>query len=129
MEAQELIQKIAKKEEVKSYLIEVLQAFQAMDYHKLNDLLEEDTYYEDMKKTSFIYQQKGIFSKFHAKGDTHLNLSTNICTGCLCSEPVFVLTGNVSGTRYAIYIKFIEDEIVDIYRCSEQSGDLDLMPF
>lgn len=129
MEAQELIQKIAKNEDVKSYLIEVLHAFQTMDYHRLNDLLENDTYYEDMKKTSFIYHQKGIFSKFQKQGDTHLNLSTNICTGCLCSEPVFVLTGNVSGSTYAIYIKFIEDEIVDIYRCWEQSGDLDVIPF
>ncbi|MEM0519581.1 hypothetical protein [Aequorivita flava] len=129
MKAQELVQKIAKKEEVKSYLLEILSAFQNMDYHKLNDLLKEDFLYEDMQKTAFIYRQKEIFQYFKKQGDTFLNLSTNICTGCLCSEPVFVLTGNNSGTRYGIYIEFVKDKIVDIYFCSEQSSYLGLMPF
>ncbi len=129
MEAQELIKKIAKKEEVKTYLIQVLEAFQAMDYHKLNDLLYEDCFYQDMKKTAFIYHQKNIFQYYSEQGDTFLNLTTNICTGCLCSEPVFVLTGNNSGTKYGIYVKFVKDEIVDIFICSEQSSNLGLMPF
>ena len=129
MKTLELIHKIAKKERVRTYLQDVLEAFQTMDYHKLNDLLYEDCLYEDMKKTSFIYRQMRIFQFFREQGDTFLNLSTNICTGCLCSEPVFVLTGNNSETKYGIYVKFVEDEIVDIFICSEQSSYLGLMPF
>jgi hypothetical protein len=128
MEAQELVRKIATREEVKSYLIEVLEAFQNMDYHKLNDLLDEETYYEDMKKTAFIYKQMQIFKELRTKGDTNLLLSTNICTGCLCSEPVFVFTGNKSGHKYAIYVQFTQGEITDIYRCSQQSNIFDCIP-
>ena len=106
MQAKTLIHKIATTQETKSYLIQVLEAFQNMDHHKLNDLLDEDTYYEDFKKPAFIYQQMQYFKEFQKLGDTKLNLSTNICTGCLCSEPVFVLTGNTSGHKYAIYIQF-----------------------
>ena len=132
MEVQELVQKIATKEVVKSFLIQFLDAFQNMDYHKLNDLLDEEAYYQDMKKTAFIYKQMQIFKEFRKKGDTYLNLSTNICTGCLCNDPqpVFVFTGNTSGHKYAIFVEFTEGEITDIYRCSEQSDWLDgMMPF
>ena len=128
MKAQELIQKIANTEETKSFLINVLEAFQNMDYHRLNDLLDNDAYYEDMRKPGFLYQQMNIFSEFKSMGDTHLKLSTNICTGCLCSEPVFVLTGNNSGHKYAIYIQFTQGEITDIYHCSEQSDGFDCLP-
>lgn len=128
MEAQTLVHKISTTEEIKSYLIQVLEAFQNMDYHKLNDLLDDEAYYEDMKKTAFIYQQMQVFKELKSKGDTHLNLSTNICTGCLCSEPVFVFTGNNSGHKYAIYVQFTQGEITDIYRCSEQSNGFDCLP-
>ena len=128
MKAQELIQKIANTEETKSFLINVLEAFQNMDYHKLNDLLDNDVYYEDMRKTGFIYQQMNIFSELKGMGDSQLKLSTNICTGCLCSEPVFVLTGNNSGHKYAFYIQFTQGEITDIYHCSEQSDLFDCLP-
>ena len=69
-----------------------------------------------------------IFKEFKSKADTYLNLTTNICTGCLCSEPVFVLTGNNSGHKYAIYIQFTQGEITDIYRCSEQSNAFNCLP-
>ena len=128
MKAQELIQKITNTEETKSFLINVLEAFQNMDYHRINDLLDNDAYYEDMRKPGFIYQQMNIFSELKSMGDTHLKLSTNICTGCLCSEPVFVLTGNNSGHKYAIYIQFTQGEITDIYHCSEQSDGFDCLP-
>tara|TARA_R110002033_G_scaffold30249_4_gene67217 strand:+ start:6156 stop:6548 length:393 start_codon:yes stop_codon:yes gene_type:complete len=128
MQAQELVHKIATTQEIKSYLVQVLEAFQNMDYHKLNDLLDEEAYYEDIKKTAFIYKQMQIFKELKSKGDTQLNLSTNICTGCLCSEPVFVLTGNNSGHKYAIYVQFTQGEITDIFRCSEQSNGFDCLP-
>ena len=130
MEAVELVEKIATKQEVKTQLLKVLEAFQNLDYHSLNDLLDDDAYYEDLKKPSFIYRQKEIFSKFDKIGDTYLNIATNICTGCLCSEPVFVFIGNRSGHKYAIYIEFTQGEITDIYRCTEQSDWFDTdMPF
>ncbi|SEQ03215.1 hypothetical protein SAMN05421824_0976 [Hyunsoonleella jejuensis] len=128
MQVQELVHKIATTKEAKSHLTKLIEAFQNMDYHKLNELLDEEAYYEDMKKTAFIYQQMQIFKEFREKGDTNLELSTNICTGCLCSEPVFVFTGNNSGHKYAIYIQFTEGEITDIFRCSEQSNIFDCLP-
>lgn len=130
MQAQDLVQNIETSEKIKSHLIQVLEAFQNLDYHKLNDLLDDNTYYEDIKKTAFIYKQMQIFKELRKKGDTHLNLSTNICTGCLCSEPVFVFTGNNSSLKYAIYVQFTEGVITDIFRCSEQSDWLDgMLPF
>jgi len=56
MEAQELVHKTATTQEVKSFLIQVLEAFQNMAYHKLNDLLDEEAYYDDMKKAAKISQ-------------------------------------------------------------------------
>lgn len=129
MNVQELIHTITDKEEVKSYLIEILEAFQKMDYYRLNDLLRDDCFYQDMTKTSFLLRQKEIFYFFQKQGDTFLNVSTNICTECLCNKPVFVLTGNNSETRYGIYIEFVKDEIVDIFLCSQQSSYLGQLPF
>ena len=39
------------------------EALQNIDYHKLNDLLDEEAYYDNMKKTTFIYQQMQIFKE------------------------------------------------------------------
>ncbi len=117
MTAQELSQKISQTRNESTTFIKLVEAYQKMDYHAINDLLDNDAYYQDKPKTSFIYEQKQIFQEFKSKGDTHLNLSTNICTGCLCSEPVVVFTGNNSGHKYAIYIEFTQGEITDIYRC------------
>jgi hypothetical protein len=121
MKPKVLVSRIKAKENVKSQLLHILEAFQEMDYHKLNDLLGDNAYYEDMMKPSFIYRQMCIFNELKGKGDHLLNLSTNICTGCLSSEPVFVLTGNMSGHKYAIYVQYTQDEITDIFRCWEQS--------
>ena len=130
MEATELIDKIAQTEKIKSKLMEILNAYQKLDYHLLNDLLDDDCLYEDMRKTSFVLYQKRIFDSLRKKGDTHMLLSTNICTGCLCSEPVFVFTGNHSGFKHALYFEFTTEVITDIFRCSEQSDWLDwMMPF
>ena len=129
MPVKKLVEKITTKPEVKSYIIEVLEAFQNMNTNKLNTLLDEGLRYENLEKKEFIYQQKNIFSVFKNAGDTRLELSTNICTGCLCSEPVFVLTGNKSNKKYAIYMQFTKGEITDIFRCAEQSQGLGLMPF
>ncbi|EMQ95340.1 hypothetical protein D778_02642 [Xanthomarina gelatinilytica] len=129
MEPADLIQTVAKTETLQSQLSHILDAFQQMDYHKLNTVLD-DRYYEEMPKTAFIYRQQRIFKFMQSKGDTHLKLSTNICTGCLCGKPVFVFTGNHSGLTYGVYVEFLNDAIVDVFRCSEQSSSsFGLMPF
>lgn len=128
MTAQELAEQTSHTKQEKSTFVKLLEAYQNMDYHTINDLLDDDAYYEDMRKPGFIYAQKNIFQEFKSKGDTHLNLSTNICTGCLCNEPVVVFTGNHSGHRYAIYIQFTQGEITDIYRCIQESDYFDCIP-
>ena len=125
MTAEELVELKQRTQKEKSTFIKLLEAYQKMDYHAISDLLDNDAYYEDLSKTGFIWKQKGIFEKFKSKGDSCLELSTNICNGCLCNEPVVVFTGNHSGLRYAIYIQFTQGEITDIYRCAVQSDNLD----
>src|SRR5690554_3265769 len=120
----QLIDRLTQTETLKSNLMQILNAYQKMDYHLLNELLEEDCLYEDMRKTSFVFYQKKIFDALRKKGDTQMLLSTNICTGCLCSAPVFVLTGNHFGMRLALYFEFTGNVITDIFRCSEQSDSL-----
>lgn len=122
MQATQLINHLAHTATLKSNLLKILSAYQKMDYHSLNETLDDDCLYEDMRKTSFILNQKKVFDTLRKKGDTELLLSTNICTGCLCSAPVFVLTGNNSGLRHALYFEFTGDVITDIFRCSEQSN-------
>lgn len=124
MEAIQLIDQLTQTDTLKSNLKQILKAYQKMDYHLLNDTLDDDCLYEDMRKPSFIFHQKKVFDTLRKKGDTEMLLSTNICTGCLCSEPVFVLTGNYSGLTHALYFEFTGDVITDIYRCSEQSDSL-----
>lgn len=121
MEALELINKIGRTTEIKSHLLEVIDAFQRMDYHTLSDILDDETYYQDKSKTTFIYNQRYIFKELQKLRDSYLNLSTDICTGCMCNEPIFVFTGNESGRRYAIYIEFTAGDITDIYLCSIKS--------
>lgn len=121
MQPAQLIDQLAQNETAKSNLLQIISAYQQLDYHLLNDLLDEDCLYEDMRKTSFILKQKRIFDAMRKKGDTELLLSTNICTGCLCSAPVFVFTGNQSGVKHALYFEFTGDIITDIFRCWEQS--------
>jgi|SRR5690606_9201785 len=130
MEATRLIDTLAQTTTLKTKLQQTLAAYQNLDYHLLNEVLDDDCLYEDMRKTSFVLQQKKIFDTLRKKGDTQMLLSTNICTGCLCSAPVFVLTGNNSGLKHALYFEFTGDVITDIFRCSEQSDWLEwMMPF
>jgi len=121
MQPTQLIDQLAQNETAKSNLLQIIYAYQNLDYHLLNDLLDEDCLYQDMPKTSFLIKQKRIFDAMRKKGDTELLLSTNICTGCLCSAPVFVFTGNHSGVKHALYFEFTGDIITDIFRCWEQS--------
>lgn len=130
MEATQLIQTLAQTAILKTKLRETLTAYQNLDYHLLNEVLDDDCLYQDMRKTSFILEQKKIFDSLRKKGDTHMLLSTNICTGCLCGKPLFVLTGNQSGFKHGLYFEFTGDVITDIFRCSGQSDWLDWMePF
>jgi len=130
MEATQLIDTLAQTTILKTKLQQTLAAYQNLDYHLLNDVLDDDCLYQDMRKTSFVLEQKKIFDSLRKKGDTKMLLSTNICTGCLCSEPVFVLTGNHSSFKHALYFEFTGDVITDIFRCSEQSDSLEwMMPF
>lgn len=130
MEATQLINKITHSEMIKTKLEQIFAAYQTLDDHRLNDYLDDDCLYEDMCKTSFVLHQKRRFDSLRKKGDTYMLLSTNICTGCPCSEPIFVFTGNHSGFKHAFYFEFTTNFITDIYRCSEQSDWLDWMePF
>lgn len=130
MKATQLIDTLAQTITIKTKLQETLGAYQNLDYHTLNDVLDDDCLYQDMRKTSFILEQKKIFNSLRKMGDTRMLLFTNICTGCLCSAPVFVLIGNHSGFKHALYFEFTGDVITDIFRCSEQSDILDWMePF
>ncbi|KXN99115.1 hypothetical protein LS48_08600 [Aequorivita aquimaris] len=130
MKATQLIQTLAQTATLKTKLQQTLAAYQNLDYHLLNEVLDDDCLYQDMRKTSFILEQKKIFDSLRKKGDTQMFLSTNICTGCLCGKPLFVLTGNNSGFKHALYFEFTGDVITDIFRCSEQSDWLDWMePF
>ncbi|TYB71517.1 hypothetical protein ES677_10620 [Bizionia gelidisalsuginis] len=128
MEAVALIEKLGTTEKIQLHLLQVIDAFQNMDYHTLNDILDNGTYYQDMKKTAFIYRQQYIFNALQNLGDTYLNLSTDICTGCMCNEPIFVFTGNQSGRRYAIYIQFTQGKITDIFKCAIKSHMFDCLP-
>lgn len=121
MEATQLIERIAKTPEKKTNLEAILEAYQKLDYHRLNDALNEECLYQDMSKTSFLWLQKRIFEKLKKKGDTEMLLSTSICEGCLCNAPVFVFTGNQSGLKYAMYFEFTNNVITDIFRCFNQS--------
>lgn len=130
MKATQLIQTLAQTATLKTKLQQTLAAYQNLDYHLLNEVLDDACLYQDMRKTSFILEQKKIFDSLRKKGDTQMLLSTNICTGCLCGKPLFVLTGNNSGFKHALYFEFTGDVITDIFRCSEQSDWLDWMePF
>jgi hypothetical protein len=130
MEVAQLIETLAQTTTLKTKLQETLAAYQNLDYHMLNEVLDDACLFQDMRKTSFIIHQKKIFDSLRKKGDTKMLLSTNICTGCLCSAPVFVLTGNTSGFKHALYFEFTGDVITDIFRCSEQSDGLKgMMPF
>ncbi len=130
MKATQLIQTLAQTATLKTKLQQTLAAYQNLDYHLLNEVLDDACLYQDMRKTSFILEQKKIFDSLRKKGDTKMLLSTNICTGCLCGKPLFVLTGNHSGFKHALYFEFTGDVITDIFRCSEQSDWLEwMMPF
>ncbi len=130
MEATQLIQNLAQTELLKTNLEKILDAYKTLDYHLLNEVLDEDCLYQDMRKTSFILEQKKIFDSLRKKGDTHMLLSTNICTGCLKNSPLFVLTGNHSGWKHGLYFEFTGDVVTDIFRCSGQSDWLEWMePF
>jgi len=125
MEATQLIENLAQTEILKTNLQQILDAYKKLDYHLLNDMLDDNCLYQDMRKTSFILEQKRIFDSLRKKGDTKMLLSTNICTGCLKNSPLFVLTGNHSGFKHGLYFEFTGDVITDIFRGSEQSDSME----
>ena len=122
MEATQLIENLAQTAILKTRLQEILDAYQNLDYHLLNEVLDDDCLYQDMRKTSFILEQKKIFDSLRKKGDTKMLLSTNICTGCLKNSPLFVFIGNHSGWKHGLYFEFTGDVVTDIFRCSGQSS-------
>ena len=58
MEATQLIQTLAQTATLKTKLQQTLAAYQNLDYHLLNEVLDDACLYQDLRKTSFILEQK-----------------------------------------------------------------------
>lgn len=96
----------------------VVGAIQNFETYKLNSLLDKTKTYQDVTLSDFSELVESRLQSFKDAGDTELLLSSDICNGCHCKEPIFVFTGNVSKKKYALYFEFKGEQITDIFECS-----------
>lgn len=97
---------------------QIIQAIINWDAESILPLLDQNKTYQDLSPKDFVSTIKMELWAFKRSRDTKLILGTDLCKGCNCKEPIFVLKGNNSGREYALYFEFENDEIVDIYQCN-----------
>ncbi|WP_242084218.1 hypothetical protein [Aestuariivivens sediminis] len=97
---------------------QILQALINWNADAILPLLDKNRTYQDLSPKDFIATVKLEYRAFKRSRDTKLILGTDLCKGCNCKEPIFVLKGNNSGREYALYFQFEYEEIVDIYQCN-----------
>lgn len=96
----------------------VLTAIQNFEPYVLNNLLDKTKMYQDVSLFEFTEILQSKFQVFKDAGDKELLLSSDICNGCHCKEPIFVFNGNVSKKKYALYFEFKGEQITDIFECT-----------
>ncbi|RXJ45593.1 hypothetical protein [Gelidibacter gilvus] len=96
----------------------ILESIINWDANGILNLLNDDKTYQDLTPKEFVLTIVTEFMFFKRAGDTQLSLTTNLCHGCNCRQPMFVFKGNKSGREYALYFEFDDNEILDIYKCN-----------
>lgn len=101
---------------------QILESILNWDCQAILHSLDSAKTYQNLTPKEFVSTIEKQFMHFKLRGDTQLLLSTNLCQGCNCKQPMFVFKGNKSGREYALYFEFDGDEILDIYRCNWYGG-------
>lgn len=89
-----------------------------MDIFALNHLLKDSIDYEDIGKQKFLNKLHKRFSHHKTLGDREFLLDLVKCNGCQSPNNVCSFIGNNSEQSFALYFKFSNGKIKDIFHCT-----------
>jgi hypothetical protein len=100
----------------------ILDSFCKMNIGMLSVLLDDDKTYDDAEKEVFLAKMEIIFEQFRNDGDSELipsrgNCGSKKCSSAGCSGYAF--EGNLSGMFMALIFKETEEDVTDIFQCSQ----------
>lgn len=99
-----------------------------MDIDYLKKHLKQEYSYQDAPKDIFLVEVASIFEAHHNSGDTELLIYKGSCASEFCgncSKKGYRLIGNVSRNYFDLIFQIEEDDIKDIFSCSEFKTDDD----
>jgi hypothetical protein len=106
---------------IKTQADAVVYFIQRLDIDMINDILDDNRTYQDMKKNIFIHKLGICFDEFTAAGDTFLHYYGGHCRSKTCNFNCsgFSFVGNNSKNYLDLIIDTKEGVIQDIYECGE----------
>jgi hypothetical protein len=108
-------------EKIKSKGDAIIYCFQYMDANMLEDILEDDSTYDDQSKWHYIENLKRNFQVFSDAGDTYFKCFKGSCNGRSCSKKQttlgFDFVGNNSKITYTLIVDIVDGKVLDLYEC------------
>ena len=101
----------------------VIYYFEKMDIVNLDNLLDDDLTYQDIKKSQYIICLNNAFEEMKKRKNTHLISYAGKCQGCKPSHKSYCFIGNQDGSHIDILIEVdpYSKKIKDIYECLKMS--------
>ena len=107
--------------QLKSQSGAVVYFLQRLDIEMVNDILDENRTYQDLKKHIFIQKLGNALDEFISAGDTFLNCYRGYCNAEICNYKCsgYSFVGNNSNFYMDLIIDVKEGVVHDIYECSD----------
>lgn len=108
--------------ETETYVDSILSGFQKMDIDYLRKNLKDDHCYQEAPKEIFLNEVEDIFKAHRTSGDNELYVFKGACQGekCAnCGKSGIRFMGNKSHNYFDLIFQIEEDDIKDIFTCSE----------
>lgn len=107
----------------------VLYYLSKMDMEMLELVLSDNRTYQDATKNVFLEKLSHSLSEFTAKGDSELKVLKGECSNDNCHKGCagYAFVGNCSGFHLDFIVEGANNEILDMYYCSEFKAYSDLL--
>ncbi|WP_036153886.1 hypothetical protein [Maribacter forsetii] len=112
----------SKGTEARTIINSFINACVKLDTTVIEKLLNEDQYFEEKDKWSFLAFLKGQFDFAKEKGFDKTILKYGRCGMCVSGHSTYEFFGDDGNIRFAYIIEKENDKIKDIYNCNASSG-------
>jgi len=98
---------------------------QTMDIEMLYEILDDKITYQDFSRNEFLLKLERAFEDFKTNGDTFLNAIEGRCGQCSKDKTGFLFVGNISRRYMNLLFDLNNNEIKDLYECSNFRTNFD----